>query len=220
MLDVESIVKHFGQKRALDHLTFSIKEAEIVGLVGPNGSGKTTLLNILTGMIRPDSGRFHISNGVRSGMAVSRNGFFNDMTAQKNIMLYARLERVNSKRVTDLMNEFSIDFGSVRFGELSAGMKQRISLIIPFLADNHLIFLDEPSNHLDIDSILTLRDKILELKTDGVSFLITSHNFTDLEKVCDRILILREGKLITDRSTDMLIQEFGSLEEAYLQTKN
>ncbi len=201
-------------------MTFSIKEGEIVGLVGPNGSGKTTLLNILTGMIRPDSGDFHLKDGIKAGMAISRNGFFNDMTAEQNVTLYGKLQKAERRRVADLLKEFNVDFGAVQFGELSAGMKQRIALLIPFLTDNHLIFLDEPSNHLDIDSLLILRNKILDLKKRGVSFLITSHNFTDLERVCDRIMILQDGQLVADRSTDLLIQQFGSLEEAYLHMKN
>jgi ABC-type multidrug transport system ATPase subunit len=150
------------------------------------------------------------------GMSISRKGFFDDMTTEKNLFLFAMLLGVTQTKVRETMKEFAIDFGNVRFGKLSAGMKQRVSLIPPFIRHNDLILLDEPSNHLDVDSILKLRATILRLKHSGVAFLITSHIFSDLEKICDRILFLKNGKLVTDSATDKLIQEYGDLESAYL----
>jgi ABC-2 type transport system ATP-binding protein len=219
MIELEKISKDFGRRRVVDDLSFSVVSGEVVGLVGPNGSGKTTLLNIMMGMIKATSGNVRIGNGLRVGMAVSRKGFFNDMTVERNLFMYAALAGVEQRTVEQAMAEFLIDFGKMRFGELSAGMKQRVSLLLPFLTSYDLVLLDEPSNHLDIDSIIILRNKILSLSQQGVSFLITSHIFSDLEKVCTRILLLKSGKLMADRRTADLIQEFGSLEAAYLGIK-
>ncbi len=216
MLSVQNITRAFGTKSALENVSFSVRPGEITGLVGPNGSGKTTLLNILTSMLKPSAGSFHIDNKIKMGMSISRKGFFDDMTTEKNLFLFAMLLGVTQTKVRETMKEFAIDFGNVRFGKLSAGMKQRVSLIPPFIRHNDLILLDEPSNHLDVDSILKLRATILRLKHSGVAFLITSHIFSDLEKICDRILFLKNGKLVTDSATDKLIQEYGDLESAYL----
>ena len=202
---------------ALDGISFSVGKGEIVGLIGPNGSGKTTLLNVLMGMIKPSSGKFQFSESAGIGMCVSRKGFFDDMTVKNNIALYSRLLNARAEKVCQVMDEFQIDFGNMRYGKLSAGMKQRVSLLLPFVCDNSLILLDEPSNHLDIDSIIALRKSILHLKQGGISFLITSHILSDLEKICDRILFLKKGILVKDSTTDELMQSYGSLEEAYLK---
>lgn len=220
MLIVKELGKTFLRKAALDNVSFSIAKGEVVGLVGPNGSGKTTLLNILMSVFDASSGLFQIPTGTKVGMAVSRMGFFNDMSVKNNIFLYAKLQGVEEAHALRVMNEFMIDFAGKQFGKLSAGMKQRVSLTIPFLRRNDLILLDEPSNHLDIDSILLLRKKILELKESGTAFLITSHVFSDLEKICTRILFLSGGKIFADRSTSELLQEFGTLEQAYTQQRD
>lgn len=216
MLNAIRLTKSFKNKKVIEGVNFSISKGEIVGLVGPNGSGKTTLLNILMGMIKPTSGSFNIAKGAKVGMAVSRKGFFSDMTVKKNLMLYSKLLNVEEDKVWQMMSDFSIDFGEIRFDKLSAGMKQRVSLVLAFSCDNNLILLDEPTNHLDIDSIIKLRSIVLKLKELGVSLLITSHIFSDLEKTCDRILFLKNGRLVRDTTTIELIHKFGDLERAYL----
>lgn len=220
LLELSNISKRFGKKVALNDVSFSIDRGEIVGLIGPNGSGKTTLLNVLMGMIKPTTGTFQIEKNARFGMAVSRNGFFDDMTVLKNLMVQAELLEVKQEDVIKVMDNFSIDFASMRFGRLSAGMKQRVALVIPFVRCNDLVYLDEPSNHLDIDSILTLRATIIQQKKSGTAFLITSHILSDLEKVCDRIIFFKEGKLIQNSTTTQLMQTYGDLENAYLSLLN
>jgi len=219
-LEVSNISKRFGKKTALNGVSFTIEHGEIVGLIGPNGSGKTTLLNILMGMIKPTGGAFQVKDNAKVGMAVSRNGFFDDMTVLKNVMVQAELLEVKEVDVLKVMDYFSIDFSEMRFGKLSAGMKQRVALVMPFIRNNDLIYLDEPSNHLDIDSILTLRSKILHQKELGTAFLIASHILSDLEKICDRIVFLRAGELVGNSLTHELMQKYGNLEEAYLNIFN
>lgn len=219
MLVIKSLSKRFADKLVLNQISFSIGSGSICGLFGPNGSGKTTLLNILMGMIHATSGTFQVAKGIKVGMSVSRKGFFNDMSVRDNIFLIAKLLGVPIPLVHKTMDDFMIDFGRLQFSQLSAGMKQRVSLLIPFLDNNELILLDEPSNHLDIDSMLILRKKILEFNEKGVSFLITSHILSELEKVCDRILFLKGGEIKFDRYTSELIQEYSTLENAYLSLK-
>jgi ABC-2 type transport system ATP-binding protein len=217
ILEASNISKSFGGKFILQNISFTINQNETVGLIGPNGSGKTTLLNILLRTFKPNSGNFYIKDKVKIGMSVSRKGFFGDMTVKDNLIMYAQLQNIPEEKVNQVMQEFMIDFGDKQFNNLSAGMKQRVSLVMPFLNDNNLILLDEPYNHLDIDSIFILRNKIVELRNKGVSFLITSHILADMEKICDRVLFLKTGKLHADISTKELMESYGSLDNAYLK---
>lgn len=216
IFEVKSISKKYGNKEVLNNVNFSIGKQEIVGLIGPNGSGKTTLLNIITGMVRPTGGAYQTFDRLNISMSISRKGFFNDMTVFENIVMYCKLWNVPEEQIREIMNYFLIDFGDVRFGKLSAGMKQRVSIMLPFVKANDLVILDEPTNHLDIDSILLLRKIITDRKKENTSFIITSHIFSDLEKICDRILFLKNGNVLESFETNKLIEKFGNLEEAYV----
>jgi ABC-type multidrug transport system ATPase subunit len=212
----QNLSKKFAQKKVLSTIEFSIGQGEIIGLIGPNGSGKTTLLNILLGMMQPTSGSFKTRKNLKSGMAIARKGLFDDMTVIKNIQHHATLLGLEQKRIDECLSVFSIDYLNVNYSTLSSGMKQRVSLLLAFARHNDLIFLDEPTNHLDIDSILNLRNLILKEKAARTSFLITSHTLSDIEKICDRILFLKQGVLVQNALTDDLIKTYGDLEQAYI----
>jgi ABC-type multidrug transport system ATPase subunit len=201
----------------LDDISFAIKRGEVVGIVGPNGSGKTTLLNVIMGMLRPSSGTYRFDENIKLGMAVSRKGFFDDMTTRNNILLNAVQWDIESNVVDKTMKDFEIEYGDKLFGNLSAGMKQRVLLAASFLRHNDLFIFDEPTNHLDADSIFLLRSKILQAKTDNASFIITSHALSDLEKVCDRIIFIRRGKIIAEKQANELLTEYRDLEDAYIK---
>lgn len=217
IVDVVDLSKNYANKPVLNQVSFGLSKGQVLGIIGPNGSGKTTLLNIIMGMMRPLSGIVRIADSVRIGMSVSRKGFFDDMSVEKNLMLFARLHNISEKAVRETMMEFGIDFGHLSYGRLSAGMKQRVSLVYPFAMVNDLVLLDEPTNHLDIDSILLLRRKIIALKQAGVAFLLASHVVSDLERVCDQIIFLRNGRILENQPLGELLKNFGSLEDAYLK---
>jgi ABC-2 type transport system ATP-binding protein len=220
IVEVKELTKAFGHKKVLDSISFQVFKGSIVGIVGPNGSGKTTLLNILIGSLGQDFGWFNFSELLQIGMSISRNGFFDDMTVKNNLLLIARLCNTSPKSVMNKIEEFQIDFYDSTFRHLSAGMKQRVALVVPFLKKQDLVLLDEPTNHLDIESIIFLRKKILDLKTTGVSFVITSHILSDLEKVCDQIIFMKKGKILVNQSKEKLVLEYGSIEDAYLKFVN
>lgn len=217
MLEVTSLKKTFGPKVVLDDISFAIGSGEIIGVVGPNGSGKTTLLNVLMGMLLPSYGGFKIANNIKVGMSVSRKGFFEDMTVMDNLLIYSKMGLFSSEGIRAALKKFSIDYENVMYSKLSAGMKQRVSLVLPFISHCDLIILDEPTNHLDVDSIIKLREEIMDLKNRKLSsFLFTSHILSDLEKVSDRIIFLKSGKIINNSATSSLLHHYGTLEEAYI----
>jgi ABC-2 type transport system ATP-binding protein len=212
---IKELSKSFGKKQVLKKISFSIGAAEIVGLIGPNGSGKTTLLNILLSITTPSSGSFSREPSETVGMSVSRKGFFADLSVKDNLELISLVAKGDKETLKRIFELFSIDFSDTKFSKLSAGMKQRVSLVLAFIKDYKLILLDEPTNHLDIDSILALRNLILERKKSGTSFLITSHILSDLEKVCDRVLFLKNGEITESHQVKELVDRFGDLEMAY-----
>lgn len=215
-LEVNSINKKFGDKAVLNNLSFVIQDNEVVGLVGPNGAGKTTLLNIIIGMVKATSGTLNYSEKHAISAAISRKGFFTDMTVDNNLLMYANVIGVDRLSVSTAKDEFFIDFGNKRFGELSAGMKQRVALACAFMKQYSLFLLDEPTNHLDIDSIISLRNLIAKARNGGASFLVTSHVFSDLERVCDRILFLKDGQIVRSTTVKDLLRDYGTLEEGYV----
>jgi len=215
MLTSSQLSKKLKGKLVLSDVSFSVGGGEVVGIVGPNGSGKTTLLNILTGFLKPDNGAFKLTTR-RIGFAISRKGMFGDMSVLDNLKISAKLLYGNHCNLSTAMDRFGIDYGSELFSSLSAGMQQRVSLVLPFAEKNDLLFLDEPTNHLDIDNIFVLKNAILAARADGSGCIVTSHVVSYLEKICDRIIFLKDGRIVQDVLTDVLLKKYGSLEDAYL----
>lgn len=207
--------KSYSNKSVLKEVSFAISPGECVGLIGPNGAGKTTLLNIMTGLVAPTSGKMTLS-AERLSWSISRQGFFSDMSVENNILLHVRLLGGDVNALPELLACFQVDFTKKRFGELSAGMKQKVSLLLAFARASDLVMLDEPSNHLDIDALLNLRKLIQQRKEKGTAFLIASHVLSDLEKICDRILFMKEGRIVKEGFSADLCTTYGSLENAYL----
>lgn len=216
MIKIQNISKKFGNKVVLDTINFELYPNEIVGLIGPNGSGKTTLLNILMGILTPSSGTIYFPNNIQINAAVSRKGFFDGMTVRRNLELYASLNNYLNTEVERVMNLFDIDFSDIRFGKLSAGMKQRVALAKAFIGNSNFILLDEPTNHLDIDSIINLRVSIEERKKLGTRFLVASHILTELEKLSDRVIFIKGGVIQNAYSVVEIREKYSSLEDAYL----
>lgn len=215
IIEAKGISKKYKNKSVLQNIDLKIDSGEVMGLIGPNGSGKTTLLNIFMNIIQSYSGSLKIQPGTRLGMSVSRMGFFEDMDVQTNVKMYASLGGGDIKSLNDLYDFLSIDYKSFLYKELSAGMKQRVSLLLSFLRQYDLTFLDEPTNHLDVDSIMVLRKLILERKKLGDSFLIASHVLSDLEKICDKVIFIKAGVVVATEETNSLIRKYGDLERAY-----
>jgi ABC-type multidrug transport system ATPase subunit len=216
LLSAEGLTKEFKGVDALNSVSLLVNANEVVGIIGPNGSGKTTLLNIICGFIKPNAGSIYLGDH-RMAMSISRRGFFSQMSVQKNLEMYAQLIGTSKEQLDKVVQDFEIDYTSKHFGKLSAGMQQKVSLVFAFMTDARLILLDEPLNHLDVNSIIKLRELIQKRKQEGTSFLISSHILSDLEKVCDRIYFFRKGKVFYSGVVKELLLTFGTLENAYIK---
>ncbi|KWW29461.1 MAG: ABC-type multidrug transport system, ATPase component [bacterium P3] len=197
-------------KTAVDHLSFDACRGEIFGLLGPNGAGKTTTLRMLATLIRPDSGDAWIDGCsiVRQPAEVRRRiGFLTSELKLEDFFtpdylydFFSNLHQVEpseaQRRKAEMFSRFGIDrFAGVKVQNLSSGMKQKTSLAISLVHNPDIIIFDEPTNGLDVLTARTVTDYLLELKAQGKTILLSTHIFSIVEKLCDRVGIVIDGRM-------------------------
>lgn len=210
VLEVKSLTKKFGDFTAVDNLSFSIADGEILGLLGPNGAGKTTTIQMLLGVMEPTSGEIAFFNKpfkkYREQILQDVNfsstyiSFPWNLTVWENLMVFANLYNVadKTKRINKLLDIFdSQDLKNKEFHMLSSGEKTKIFLVKAFLNYPKIILLDEPTSSLDPDVASKIREFLKKEKEEfHVSMLFTSHNMAEVEEMCDRVIFLNNGRLI------------------------
>lgn len=216
-------------KTAVDHLSFSVNEGEIFGLLGPNGAGKTTTLRILSTLIQPDSGDVVIagSSVLTDPEAVRRQigfltgdlqleGFFTpDYLFRYFSELHGVPADICQQRKERLFRTFGIDqFAQVKVANLSTGMKQKAALAISLVHDPSIIIFDEPTNGLDVLTAKTITDFLLRLRQEGRTIVVSTHIFSLIERVCDRVGVLIDGKMAACGTLDE-IRAGKSLEDRF-----
>ena len=210
-------------KHAVDDLSFSAYEGEIFGLLGPNGAGKTTTMRMLATLIKPDSGDALIDGAsivndpeiVRSkiGFLTSELKLDDFFTPNYLFDFFARLYQMDEtairSRKEHLFKKFGItEFADVKVANLSQGMRQKTSLVISIVNDPKFIIFDEPTNGLDVLTARTVTDFLKELKAEGKSIIVSTHIFSLIEKTCDRVGIIIDGKMIRcDSLKDLTAQK-------------
>ena len=216
---------------AVDGISFSAYGGEIFGLLGPNGAGKTTTLRMLATLIRPDSGDAVINGEsvVSSPEAVrARIGFLTSelkleeyFTPRYLFDFFASLHRLSPEetesRRTALFSRFGIDaFAEVKVANLSTGMKQKLSLVISIVHDPDVIIFDEPTNGLDVLTARVVTDFLLELRAEGKTVILSTHIFSLVEKLCDRVGVIIDGRMCALGTLDEIRGE-ASLEDAFFE---
>ena len=213
-LQVEGVTYRYrgAQRPAIDDLSFGVEGGTVLGIVGPNGSGKTTLFRLLLGFARPDSGRVRIG-GLDAGGFRRRHGVgylpesvaLPDVITMELAMFVASLGGFGRAAAAAAIERYAdaLDLGQVltkRTHHLSHGYRQRVGLMLAMLGDPCLVLLDEPANGLDPDSMGVLRSLLRRLRRRGATVLVSSHNLLELQRVCDEVVLLRQGRLL-GRST-------------------
>lgn len=196
---------------AVDGLSFSAYQGEIFGLLGPNGAGKTTTLRILATLIKPDEGDAHVDgisikkqpNLVRSkiGFLTSELKLEESFTPDYLFNFFSELHgiasEVREQRKKELFERFEIDkFAQVKVANMSTGMRQKTSIVISLVHNPDIIIFDEPTNGLDVLTAKVVTDFLLELKEQGKTIIVSTHIFSLVEKICDRVGIIIDGKMI------------------------
>ncbi len=209
-------------KIAVNDLSFTAYRGEIFGLLGPNGAGKTTTLRMLATLIKPDSGNAFIDGKsiVTEDEAVRRKiGFLtSELKLEEFFMpnyiydffseLYGVEKHAAKQRKRELFSKFGIDkFAEIKIANLSTGMKQKISLVISIVHDPDFIIFDEPTNGLDVLTAKVVTDFLLELKSAGKTIILSTHIFSLVEKLCDRVGVIINGKLVALDTLENLTRE-------------
>ena len=201
-----ALTRRFGSVTALDALTVELPPAGVIGLVGPNGSGKSTLIRILLGLIRPTSGSATVlgsdvssprTYASRVGVLIESPAFIPGLSARANLVSLARLRNVPLGRVEAVITQVGLagrDREPVK--QFSLGMKQRLGIAAALLSDPELLILDEPTNGLDPAGIVEIRELLRELGRNGRTVIVSSHQLSEIEAVCDHLVIIRFGELI------------------------
>ncbi len=232
IIRVEELTKVFGSVRAVDGLSFHAVKGETVGLLGPNGAGKTTTIQLLLGLISPTSGSIRILGldiGKHRLEILKRVNFSSaeirmpsNLTALENLTTFAKLYGLRKPRpkILNLLDLFEIPGVLKRkTGALSSGQATRLNLCKAFLNDPEILFLDEPTASLDPDIADKVRRILAQVQQEReLTILYTSHNMTEVEQMCDRVVFLKEGRIVTQGTPEEIIAETSSstLEEVFL----
>lgn len=216
-------------KTAVNNLSFSAYEGEIFGLLGPNGAGKTTTLRMLATLIKPDGGDAVIDGSSIVSSPEEVRGKIGFLTSELKLEdfftpdflfnffsdLHKVPEDVRNKRKDELFKKFGIDkFAQVKVANLSTGMKQKVSLVVAVVHDPDIIIFDEPTNGLDVITAKVVTDFLLELKQRGKTIIVSTHIFSLIEKICDRVGIIIDGQMIVCDDLKTLTEK-KSLEDVF-----
>ncbi len=233
VIEARELKKTFGETVALESLTFTLRRNEIVGLLGVNGAGKTTALNILLGLTTPTSGSMLVfgkefaPNRIeilkRTNFASAYVSLPGNLTVGQNLWTFAKIYGVKNhkEKIKALLELLEIPHLRDRTtGQLSAGEATRVQLCKAFLNDPELLMLDEPTASLDPDIADKVRKFVRRRQQEqGTAILYTSHNMRDIEEVCDRIIFIHKGKVVTEGTPQDVVSKFksDSLEDVFIQ---
>lgn len=229
MLEVKELVKTFGDYTAVDHVTFNVQPGSIMGLIGQNGAGKTTTFRLILKFLTPDSGTVTWDGHALSaddyniiGYLPEERGLYPKVTIEEQLVYFARLRGKTRKEIAPKIDEWLERFQvkgkkTDKVKSLSKGNQQKVQLIATLIHEPKLIILDEPFSGLDPVNAELLKDGILALKKTGSCVIFSSHNMDNVEKICDHLVMLNNGKMVLNGKVHDIRESFGRT-KLYLET--
>jgi ABC-2 type transport system ATP-binding protein len=205
-VEVQHIAKSFGNTKAVEDVSFSVEPGEIFGLLGPNGAGKTTAIRILLDIFRPDHGTVAVLGGplseekkARIGYMPEERGLYLDQPLETCLLYLASLKGMPGRDARTRLEELLVRFDLAphrrkKVKELSKGMQQKAQIILTILHRPELIVIDEPFTSLDPVNVQLVKDLLRDLRRDGVTILMSTHQMHQVEELCDRILLIHRGR--------------------------
>jgi ABC-2 type transport system ATP-binding protein len=232
LIEVEDLTKRYSEHLALDGLSFRVEPGEILGFLGPNGAGKTTTVKILTGMLQPDRGHARVAGldvveqptevKRRIGYVPESGAVYETLTAAEYLDFVSRLHHLDARaartRAAELLDLFGLSSDAARrLSEFSKGMKQKVLIASALLHNPDVLFLDEPLDGLDVNTAAVVKDLLRRLAAQGRTMLFCSHILEVVERICTRILIIRDGRKVAEGSAaDIALSTgTGTLEGAF-----
>jgi len=229
VLRVKNLTKRFGNRVAVDNLSFDVFEGEIFGFLGPNGAGKTTAIRMITGLAKPDSGNVlicgqsitkHFEKAIANvGGIIENPEMYKNLSGLENLKYYAGLyNNVTKERIDEVVNIVGLtDRIKDKVRTYSLGMKQRLGIAQALLHHPKLLILDEPTNGLDPEGVIEMRRFLKQTAiNENIAILISSHNLSEMELMCDSIGIISAGKLQNIRAIDQL-KSYNDNQQVYLK---
>jgi ABC-2 type transport system ATP-binding protein len=217
VLQITNLKKYFGAVHAVDGVSLSVQHGEVFGFLGPNGAGKTTTIGMILGLLHPTAGEIKLFNEPvsparnaplhRVGALVGAPALTPYLSARQNLQLLARLQDgISAQHISETLNRAGLSEAADRkAGKFSSGMKQRLGLAMALLHNPELLILDEPTNGMDPAGMREIRILLRELADQGVTVFLSSHLLHEVEQVCDRVAVLKEGKVVAQGAVNELL---------------
>lgn len=229
MIAVKNLAKRYGDNIVLDNLNFEIGKGEVLGFLGPNGAGKTTTMRIITGFISPSGGTIKIGDldtqedsleiRKKIGYLPENNPLYYDMKVAEYIGFIAKVRRQNKERIKKIINICGLEKVANRLiGELSKGYKQRVGLAQAMIHNPDILILDEPTSGLDPNQIIEIRKLIKEIGKEK-TVILSTHILSEVTATCDRAIIINEGKIVAQGTTDELLTKAENKTKIYFKVK-
>ena len=224
-LQIIDLTKKFGEQTALNNINLNIKKNEIVGLLGPNGAGKSTLMKSITGVLKIETGQIlfqgkdisqsPIESKKNIGFLPENNPLYQDMFVKEYLNFVANIHKISSKRVEEVIDLVGITpEKSKKISQLSKGYKQRVGLAQAIIHQPDLLILDEPTNGLDPNQIIEIRNLIKEISLEK-TIILSTHIMQDVEALCSRVILIHTRNILQDCSIEDFKGKFQNLEEAF-----
>ena len=219
-ISVRDLRKAYGELRAVNGVTFEVRQGEFFGILGPNGAGKTTTLEIIEGLRQPDSGQVSLLGQApwprnpallpRIGVQLQASAFFERLTAREQLRTFAALYQVPATRADDMLDVVGLsDMGGTRTEKLSGGQAQRLSIACALVHDPEIVFLDEPTGALDPQARRNLWDLLRAVSAEGRTVVLTTHHMDEAETLCQRVAIMDHGSILQIGPPAALIRSAG-----------
>jgi ABC-2 type transport system ATP-binding protein len=237
-IEVANLTKRFDSILAVDDITFEVEKGQVFGFLGPNGAGKTTTIRLLTGLTRPTSGTITVAgrNVVkepykakeRVGVVPEVSNLYDEMSARDNLIFSAQLYGVSKnereKRAKELLELFGLyERRSDRVGNFSRGMKRRLTIAAALIHKPDILFLDEPTTGLDVQSSRMIRGLTKELNKNGTTVFLTTHYIEEADQLCQRVAIINHGRIVAVDSPERLkasVEKHQIIDVSFDQTQN
>lgn len=210
ILKCDNLKKQVKEKVIVENISFSINKGDVVGLIGPNGAGKTTIIKLILGLIKITEGKVSI-NGYdiekdfikaieKVGAIVETPDLYMYLSGYDNLKITANnYKNISKERIKEVVKSVGLENRiKDKVSTYSLGMRQRLGIAEAIINSPELLILDEPTNGLDVDGIIEMRNLITKLSEQGIAILISSHNLTEIDNLCNRIIAIKNGKIITD----------------------